>query len=237
MDKAAMVNTKILRLQKAFGRIQRLALLLLALGGVLLLTIFAFYLAIIKPEHEAQYRRCLQDMDKQIAAVRSGKTKAIYLYDCIETDRLLERLVDVPEVEEVRLDLTDVTDDGMKSLAALNRLKSLTIYGGRPSVGDRGFSCTKTISSLEHLELINTKVTDQSLPFLKDLPNLRSLVLFHEARRGPTFTDAGLMDVKVLTKLRTLNVSGGWASDAAVEELHQALPNCTISTNEDDLDI
>ena len=146
-----------------------------------------------KQGHDRDLRFSQEGLDDQIAAVRSGRTKSIYLYCSTGTDGLLKQLIDVPGIEKVRLNLTDVTDRGMKSLAALKSLRSLTVYGGRLSVGDEGFSYIATISSLEHLELINTRVTDRSLPSLKDLPNLQSLTLFHETRLGPTFTDAGLV--------------------------------------------
>jgi hypothetical protein len=243
MRKVAMANTKGLHARKSSGKIPGRVLLLIALGGILLFAFCVFYVVYVAIPlefdryHEADVRRCQEELEKQIAEVRSGRTRSLYFYCSVGMDGLLERLINVPAIEEVSLHLTDVTDDGMKSLAAFKNLKSLTVYGGRPSVGDQGFSYIKTIISLEKLELINTKVTDRSLPGLKELPNLRSLTLFHEKRLGPTFTDAGLIHLKALPKLKQLNVSGGWVSDAAVKELQKALPNCKISTKEDDLDI
>jgi hypothetical protein len=184
--------------------------------------------------HEAA-RRDQEQFEQQIAEIRAGRTKCAYLYSSTGTNQLLGQLVDAPEVEEVTLDLTDVTDDGMKSLAELKKLKSLTVCGGRPSVGDAGISYLKTAPNLEHLELINTQVTDAGLSALKDMPSLRSLVLFHEKWREPTFTDAGLVHLKDLTKLEQLNVSGGWASDSAVKELQKAMPKCKIDTKGDNI--
>ena len=132
------------------------------------------------------------ELDRQIAAVRSGRAKSLCLEESSGTDGLLEQLANVPEVEEVRLDYTDVSDDGLRSLRFLPRLRSLIICGGNPGVGDRGFAYIKGIATLDTLVLSNTRVTDQSLPSLKDLPNLRTLVLYyHDVWRGPTFTDAG----------------------------------------------
>jgi hypothetical protein len=62
------------------------------------------------------------------------------------------------------------------------------------------------------------------------LPKLRSLTLFREAFREVTLTDEGLAHLQGLTGLEKLNISGGWASDAAIEDLRMALPNCDIST-------
>jgi hypothetical protein len=221
---------------KTLSRNQVYVLLLLALGGVVLLVIVAFALVITwmdERNHDAELQWSQKNLDDQVAAIRSGRTKSICFYCSTRTDALLEQLVNVADIEKVTLQLTDATDDGMKSLAALKKLKSLSLHGSR--VGDRGFSYIKTMSSLEHLELTNTQVTDRSLPLLKDLPNLRSLALFREARLGPTFTEAGLADLKALTELKQLYICGGWASDAAIRDLQKALPNCTISTEEGDL--
>jgi hypothetical protein len=231
-----MVNANDIRKHRTFRRTLVCLLLLIGIGGAIWLTI----LALDKQSQKAGWQTGQRDLDKKIAAVRSGQTKSVYLYCSVATDRLLERLIDVPEVEEVVLDLTDVTDDGMKSLAAMTKLKSLAITGGRPGVGDKGFSYICTIATLEHLEMINTRVTDQSIPLLKDLPNLRSLTLCHSAHsthRSPEFTAAGLQDLRGLTKLKRLEVSGGLASDAAVTELRKALPDCAVNEKSNDVGV
>lgn len=235
-----MVSTEGIGTRGSPGRVGGCIPALIAFGGILLLMFFAVLYSMTREDkrrHEADLRACQEDLKKQIEEVRSGQRKSLYFYCSVGMDGLLEQLIDVPGIEAVRLDLTDVTDEGMESLAAIKTLKSLIVYGGSTSVGDVGFSSIKTISSLERLELINTRVTDRSLPGLKELPNLRSLTLYRDAKRGPALTDAGLTHLKALTELRQLNLSGGWASDAAVKELQTALPNCKISTKEGDLDI
>ncbi len=113
------------------------AFALMATGGfVVFVVVAAFVVAILSfpAEHDAEIRRNQEkDIARQIAEIKAGRAKSIYLYCSEGTDDLLARLVDVPGIEEVRLDLTDVTDDGMKSLAKLKNLKSLTVSGGRVS--------------------------------------------------------------------------------------------------------
>jgi hypothetical protein len=46
--------------------------------------------------------------------------------------------------------------------------------------------------------------------------------------RQTEVTDAGLEYLKVLTKLRYLNLKGTQVSDEAVEKLQQALPYCVV---------
>lgn len=181
-----------------------------------------------KRGHERELRICQAYMDAQIAAVKAGEAKSIYLYCSVGTDALLERLRDVPGVEELNLHLTDVSDAGLEPLTALPRLKRLVVCGGRPGVSDAGFARITSLQSLECLKLVNTHITDTSLPSLKKLPKLQTLVLYHDAFREATFTDRGLNHLKALTRLKRLELTGGWASASAVNELVKAMPDCTI---------
>ena len=110
-----------------------------------------------------------QRFASQLADVVGGKTHNIYFYETTGTDALLAKLRGVPGVESLRLDLTDVSDDGMRHVATLPHLKKLILYGGRLSVGDSGLAHLKTLASLQTLELINTRVTDEGLAVLKRL--------------------------------------------------------------------
>jgi hypothetical protein len=193
--------------------------------------IFWMFTSLERGSREDRYKYCQKQLEEQIAEIRHGKGNCISLYDSVETDRLLEQLVDVPGISAVKLQMTDVTDDGMKSLAAMKNLKRLAIEGGRPGVGDEGFSHIKTISSLEQLEMMNTRISDRSLAGLENLPNLQSLTLAHSTHYSTQFTTAAHQDLKALTKLKRLNVTGGLASDNALKELRSLLPNCAI--NED----
>ena len=75
-------------------------------------------------------------------------------------------------------------------------------------------------------------MTDEGLAILKELPNLRSLTLFREAKRERTLTDAGLAHLRPLRNLESLRLTGGWASDSAVENLKQAMPHCQIEAGD-----
>jgi hypothetical protein len=204
-------------------------LLVILLVGGLVLAISSMD----KQDHEYEAKWNQKFLDEQIADIKSGRTKCVTFYCTSGTDGLLIQLSKVPEVEKITFDLTDVTDDGMKSLAVLVNLKYLRIYGA--SVSDQGFSYLKDATNLEHLELVNTQITDKSLPILKNMKNLTFLALSHDAKLGSTFTEAGLDNLKLLTKIKTLYLCGGWASKTAIQDLQNALPNCTISTKNDNL--
>jgi hypothetical protein len=212
---------------------------LMAFGVFLFLAMIAVIGLIVAISHrdkqnrESEAKWNQQHLDDQIANVKSGRTKCITFYCSSGTDGLLAQLNKVPQVEGVVLNLTDVTDDGMKSIATLKNLKYFRLYAG--NVSDQGFALLKDATGLEHLELVNTRITDKSLPLLKKMPNLTFLALSYEARLGSTFTEAGLENLKSLTKLKKLYLCDGWASKAAIEKLQKVLPDCTISTEDGDL--
>jgi flagellar biosynthesis/type III secretory pathway M-ring protein FliF/YscJ len=113
------------------------AFALLATAAFVVFVVVAGVVAVVVPfpaEHDAEIKRYQEEeIARQIAEVKAGRANFIYLYCSEGTDGLLEQLVNVPGIEDVRLDLTDVTDDGMKSLAKLKNLRSLSVCGGRAS--------------------------------------------------------------------------------------------------------
>ena len=167
-------------------------------------------------------------LDQMLAEVRAGKTKTIRLSRSEGTDNLVRQLKGVRGIEELELDLTDVTDQGMDDVARLPDLRRLVIYGGVPSIDDQGLARLTPLSKLEGLQLINTQVTDDGLPVLKLFPRLRDLTLFHEGWRNFTFTPAGLVHLEDLKTLRRLELSGGWARKNDIRALRRALPDCSI---------
>ena len=181
----------------------------------------------LRESRERQWQWAVAELEKQIAAIKAGRQDWVYLYCSADTDDLLRRLEGVSGVKGLVLELTDVSDEGMESVAGLQGLNRLLIYGGNPGVSDCGFVRLRTLCNLEGLRLVNTHVTDEGLAILKGFPKLRTLTLFHEARRGPTLTDAGLVHLKTLTNLQTL---GGWVSDNAVRDLRKSIPTCKIKT-------
>jgi hypothetical protein len=178
--------------------------------------------------HRQAVLRGQEDLDRQLGELKSGKGNSVHLYETRETDALLRQIQQRAEVEELTLEMTDVTDDGIASVVTLPRLRRLVIYGGSPGITDRGLAGLKGKTSLEALELRNTRVTDDGLRVLLDLPNLRSLTLYYDPWRGARLTDAGLSHLRNLPKLETVKLTGGWASGEAVAELRAALPTCKV---------
>ena len=130
-------------------------------------------------------------------------------------------------VEGLGFELTDVTEVGMASVAKVPRLRRLKVYAGR-GFTDRELARLKGMNSLESLELTNTRVTNDGLVLLCELPNLRSLKIFCEPRLG-VLDERGLVHRKALTKLETLQLTGGWVSHDAAANLQMQMPHCKVT--------
>ena len=64
------------------------------------------------------------------------------------------------------------------------------------------------------------------------IPNAQGeivIVDFNNTQDKTQVTDAGLVHLKVMTGLRRLDLNDTQATDAGVEDLKKALPQCTIS--------
>ena len=82
----------------------------------------------------------------------------------------------------------------------------------------------KGLAKLETLSLRDCRnITDAGLVHLKDLTSLQSLNLMKTQ-----ITDAGLVHFKGLTNLQKLHLSFTQVTDAGIAELQEALPNCEI---------
>jgi internalin A len=135
-----------------------------------------------------------------------------------------------------------VTDDGLKELAGLKNLKSLTIFFC-DQIGDAGMKHVKGLTTLETLGLGNTSVTDDGLAELKDLKKLKSLTVSgcirmtdKSAETIKTFADLeylslpstitpkGVKDLAGLKKLKSLYIGGATLSDEAVKDIADNMP-------------
>jgi hypothetical protein len=206
------------------------AILLFALLGV-----FVFHVRqrTLQQSREEESRRRSEWLHEQLTGLKSGQQSDIYFYCTSDTDELLGHFRDMPEVEELTFELTDVTRQGLKVVRSLPNLRHLVLYGGSPSVDDVGFGELRGHPTLEKLELVNTNVTDGGLAVLATLPNLKHLTLFRDDFRATTLTDNAVTQLRGMKQLEELEVSGGWISQESVQELRKALPNCTINTKGD----
>jgi hypothetical protein len=130
------------------------------------------------------------------------------------TDAMLS---DVRRVERiVRLDLSgskSVTDDGIRALAGLPRLRHLGLGG--TAITDRALDALRTLPSLETISLWGTAVTDAGMDALRACEALRSVNL------GGTRTgDAAVRALAGKPHLHTFH-SGNGLTDEGLAAFHQ----------------
>jgi hypothetical protein len=128
---------------------------------------------------------------------------------------LLDRL----DPEKTTLDLTmidldgrAVTDDDLKVIAGLSRLKRLYLNG--TAITDAGLAHLTGLDGLERLELRETTIGDAGLVAIGRMTNLRELNLY-----GTRISDAGLAHLGGLSKLERLALRKTRVSDAGLMHL------------------
>ncbi|MCY2987157.1 MAG: hypothetical protein NTY19_04715 [Planctomycetota bacterium] len=157
-------------------------------------------------------------------------------------DGSLVPLARLPDLRFVGLAGTHITDNGLRHLTGLRSLECLNL--GLTSVSDAGLMHLKPLVNLERLILANTQVTDAGLVQLKDRTRLQVLVLGNDlivpphyrhrgqiqqerlTRRKKWFpwttriTDAGLLHIRALTRLRQLDLCSTGVTDAGLIHLN-----------------
>jgi hypothetical protein len=201
---------------------------LIIVGAVAIIALAAFLFA--KKHDQTVRRHNAEWVSETKASLRAGKQSNLHFYSSSHTDEMVNEFAGMPEVTSAVFDMTDLSDEGVEAIARLPNLSELTLYGGRPGVGDRGIRFLAGHQNLTKLKLVNTKVTDDGLDVLAKLPALTDLTLFREKWRDTHLTDDAVEHLKQLQGLKKLSVSGGWMSPKAIEELRKALPNCEVTT-------
>src|SRR5262249_12610343 len=155
----------------------------------------------------------------------------------------------LPFLEDLVLTRTGLTDADLERLPALSHLKSLSLdstaitgtafarlRGRLPVLASCSLNTTPlTDEGLRHLvsaapqiERIYVQasaISDKGISHIQKLGSLQFLNLMDTA-----ISDDGLRQLKRLRGLQTLYVSRGRFSPAALDQLRQALPSCTIKT-------
>ena len=144
-------------------------------------------------------------------------TTELVLYGTANRDDLLPRLADMPFVNEVTFKNLLATDAGLKHLAKLPNLRSVTVRETL-FVGDPVLKRLCELKGLEAIQIgpyFDVHVTDAGLAHLGRLPKLRSLRLQGAAE----ITDAGAARLKDLVGLRELYLDDSALTDAGLAQL------------------
>lgn len=119
----------------------------------------------------------------------------------------------LPDLRALRLDRSQVNDDGLTIVADLPLLERLTLG---TATTDAGLVHVKNLLALQHLDLTRTRITGRGLSHAGQLPALLYLAL--------AFTqvaDEDLAQIKGLPQLVCLDLSGTPVTDAGLTHLKE----------------
>jgi hypothetical protein len=128
------------------------------------------------------------------------------------TDAGLAHLRGLRQLHYLNLHGAPITDAGLRTLGELSQLHTLGLDDAR--ITDAGLDHLKGLGQLECLGLDRTRITDAGLGRLAPLIHLERLFL-----TNTDITDAGLVYLKQLTRLRSLSLQKTRITDAGLEHL------------------
>ena len=163
------------------------------------------------------------------------------------TDLDLAPLEGMTDLRVLSIESPGVTDEGLKHLAGLSELRNLGL--ANTSVTAEGIKHLRGLTRLHVLNLSRTRV--ESLETCRPLDSLQALMLTQApvgddglatpSGSSPGFAgltvlmlpdtrvgDPGLMHLRDLPKLKTINVIGSAVTDEGVAEFNQARPGVTV---------
>ncbi len=129
-----------------------------------------------------------------------------------------------PTLIDCDLSLTQITDQGLKPLAAHEQLDALRLNS--TNISDAGLKHARHLTQLNALELSGTHVGDPSMEIVAAFQELRTLFL-----DGTKVTDRGLEQLPELKQLEWLNLAGTSLSDDGLKYVarHQNLGRLDLS--------
>ena len=128
-------------------------------------------------------------------------------------------MTELEKVTELRLNVTQITDEGLNEVIKLPKLRGLSLWDTK--ITDAGLKEVIKLKHLSYLNLGGTKITDAGL---KELAKLKSLTELNI--RYTRITDAGLKELAKCKQLEKLHLGHTQITDT--DALRKALPNCKI---------
>jgi hypothetical protein len=143
-----------------------------------------------------------------------GDLKRLTLTACYKLSTAgLKPVGSLENLEWLSFDYTPITDDGLKHITGLTKLKFLNLAGEPFRRGGLA---------------VNPEITDAGLKHLERLVNLESLKIY--GHHG--VTDAGLAHLEGMTRLKKLYFDGTQVTLEGIAKLSAALPNTEIIVGE-----
>jgi hypothetical protein len=143
------------------------------------------------------------------------------LYGPRVTDRAMEHVKKLGQLESLRLHSTRITDRGLRHLRDVPSVRELDLYG--TPVRDKGLKALEKMCGLKRLNVGRTEITDKGLESISKLVHLRVLILSHTQ-----VTDKGLLHLATLNELELLLLNGTKVSDPTVNRLNEMIPGVVV---------
>ena len=140
-----------------------------------------------------------------------------------------EALTHFPALTSLALDVSDVSDSDLKTIAQAKKLSKLLL--SKTAITDEGVSSLAGLANLECCRLSNTAITDESVVTLAKLKGLTDIDLSNTA-----VGDASLQVIGTMEQVKRLNFYTTKITDAGLDSLLKLenliwlnLDNCDIS--------
>ncbi len=105
-----------------------------------------------------------------------NKLTSLHAGSVQNVETLLERVGEIPKLYQLSLHADLLDDDAIKEIGRCTNLKVLSI-GMNRKLTNKGISYLKGLKQLRYLDIAGTAVTIDSLQTLKQLPNLKEMVI------------------------------------------------------------
>lgn len=172
----------------------------------------------------------------KLAAIANIKSLESLKLDCCRFKGSdLKKLAGLPKLTTIDWTDSQIDDDAMRGLGTLKFLTVLKLRGNQ--VTDTGIKFLTKLKDLEEINFDKSKddvhiekavpITDASLVPLKAMKRLRTLSL-----RRNAISDAGLKHLADFKNLKELDLIDTQVTDAGIAKLKMALPECKITTRE-----
>jgi hypothetical protein len=109
--------------------------------------------------------------DAELACLRGlADLEELSLNETNVTDDGMRYLEDMPSLRYLFLNHTRISSAGLAHIKGLRNLESLSLVN--TDVGDEGMKYLAELSHLEYLDVCRTRVTDDAIPHIKQMPAL-----------------------------------------------------------------
>ena len=178
-------------------------------------------------------RQCWLD---QIDRVVDGKSDEIVVaYGPRGVDGKLHDLDRLVGLKRLTLEDSDISKNGVASIAAIPNLEDLRLLGGDTCFNNSFFEPLRGKTSLKRLELVYKTSHHVPLSVLATLPNLKRLTVFdRKSIKRSSLTEDSWHWLGEMRQLEVLEIGGDAVTDNCISRLHEALPHVVIRRLEEE---